>query len=164
MLHDPDAANPEDRAAACLVLLYAQPLSKIVSLTTDDLTERGDGTYLRLGPEPLLLPPPLDALLTSLPFAKPFGAASTLADERWLFPGKWAGHHQPPTSLMGRLNKLGMTTRASRNAAMLHLGASVPPAVFASLIGISTGAATKWAEYAGSNWSTYASLPRARPR
>lgn len=164
MLHDPDAANPEDRAAACLVLLYAQPLSKIVSLTTDDLTERGDGTYLRLGPEPLLLPPPLDALLTSLPFAKPFGAASTLADERWLFPGKWAGHHQHPTSLMGRLNKLGMTTRASRNAAMLHLAASVPPAVFASLIGISTGAATKWAEYAGSNWSTYASLPRARPR
>lgn len=158
MLHDQEAANPEDRAAACLVLLYAQPLSKIVALTTDDLTERDDGTYLRLGPEPLLLPPPLDALLTSLPIAKPFGAASTLADERWLFPGKWAGHHQHPTSLMGRLNKLGITTRASRNAAMLHLAASVPPAVFASLIGISAGAATIWAEYAGSNWTTYAAI------
>src|SRR4051812_46214137 len=48
---------PEDRAAACLVLLYAQPLSKIVALTTDDLTAGDDGTYLRLGPEPLLLPP-----------------------------------------------------------------------------------------------------------
>lgn len=164
MLHDPDAANPEDRAAACLVLLYAQPLSKIVSLTTDDLTNGRDGIYLRLGLEPLLLPPPLDGLLTSLPIAKPFGAASTLADERWLFPGKWAGHHQNPTSLMGRLNKLGISTRASRNSAMLHLASTVPPAVFASLIGISIGAATRWAQHAGSNWSTYASLPRARPR
>ncbi|MGK2874464.1 MAG: hypothetical protein ACSLEW_02340 [Nocardioides sp.] len=158
MLHDQNAANPEDRAAACLVLLYAQPVSKIVALTTDDLSVGDDGTYLRLGPEPLLLPPPLDALLTSLPIAKPFGAARTLADERWLFPGKWAGHHQHPTSLMGRLNKLGITTRASRNAAMLHLAATVPPAVFASLIGISAGAATKWAEYAGSNWTTYAAI------
>lgn len=158
MLHDENAATREDRAAACLVLLYAQPVSKIVALTTDDLTVNDDGTYLRLGVEPLLLAPPLDALVTSLPIAKPFGAASTLADERWLFPGKWAGHHQHPTSLMGRLNKLGITTRASRNAAMLHLAATVPPAVFASLIGISTGAATKWAEYAGSNWTTYAAI------
>ena len=158
MLHDPDAANPEDRAAACLVLLYAQPLSKIVALTTDDLAIEDDGTYLRLGPEPLLLPPPLDALVTSLPMAKSFGAASRLADERWLFPGKWAGHHQHPKSLMGRLNQLGITTRASRNTAMLHLASAVPPAVFASLIGISIGAATRWAEYAGSNWTTYAAI------
>ena len=68
------------------MLLYAQPVSKIVALTTDDLTIGDDGTYLRLGTEPLLLLPPLDVLMTSLPIAKPFGAASTLADERWLFP------------------------------------------------------------------------------
>lgn len=68
---------------------------------------------------------------------------------------------------MGRLNKLGITTRASRNAAMFHLASTVPPAVFASLIGISDGAATKWAEYAGGNWTTYAATrtkATARPR
>jgi integrase len=158
MLHDENSASIEDRAAACLVLLYAQPVSKIVSLTTDDLDITDVGTYLRLGPEPLLLPSPLDELVRSMPIAKPFGAASTLADQRWLFPGKWAGQHQHPTSMMGRLNKLGITTRASRNTAMLLLAATVPPAVFASLIGISVGAATKWAEYAGSNWTTYAAI------
>lgn len=158
MLHDSASASVEDRAAACLVLLYAQPVSRIVALTNDDLDVTDDGTYLRLGPEPLLLLPPLDALITSLPIAKPFGAASTLADERWLFPGKWAGHHQHPTSLMGRLNGLGITTRASRNTALIHLAATVPPAVFADLIGISVSAATRWAEYAGSNWTTYAAL------
>ncbi len=89
--------------------------------------------------------------MTSLPIAKPFGAASALADESWLFPGKLAGHHQHPTSLLGRLNRLGIITRTNRNAAMLHLAATVPPAVFAGLIGISIGAANRWAEYAGSN-------------
>jgi len=158
MLHDSAVASVEDRAAGGLVLLYAQPVSKIVALTTDDLIVGEDGTYLRLGPEPLQLLPPLDALITSLPIPKSFGAASTLADERWLFPGKWAGHHQHPTSLMGRLNRLGITTRASRNAALLHLAATVPPAVFASLIGINVSTATKWAEHAGSNWTTYASV------
>lgn len=158
MLHDREAASAEDRAAACLVLLYAQPVSKVVALTTDDLATADGGTYIRLGPEPLLLPPPLDALVLSLPIAKLFGAASALADERWLFPGKWAGHHQHPTSLMRRLNQLGIATRAGRNAAMLHLAATVPPAVIASLLGISISAATRWAEYAGSNWATYAAV------
>lgn len=108
----------------------------------------------------------LHPLLFALPIAKPFGAARTLADPRWLFPGKNAGQHQHPTSLMGRLNRLGITTRASRNTAMLHLASSVPPAVFASLIGISAGAATKWTEHAGGNWTTYAAVRKnsTRPR
>lgn len=46
MLHDENAASPEDRAATCLVLLYAQPVSKIVSLTTDDLDVTDIGTYV----------------------------------------------------------------------------------------------------------------------
>lgn len=166
MLHDEHSASVEDRVAACLVLLYAQPLAKIVALTVHDINTAEDGTYLRLGTEPLLLIPPLDALVTALPIAKPFGAARTLADPRWLFPGKNAGQHQHPTSLMGRLNRLGITTRASLNTAMLHLASSVPPAVFASLIGISAGAATKWTEHAGGNWTTYAAVRKnsTRPR
>jgi hypothetical protein len=58
MLHDENSASIEDRAAACHVLLYAQPVSKTVALTTTDLTVGDDGTYLRLGSEPLLLLPP----------------------------------------------------------------------------------------------------------
>lgn len=158
MLHDTASASTEDRVGACLVLLYAQPVAKIVALTIDDIEVTDTGTYLRLGTEPLLLIAPLDALVMSLPITKPFGAAQTLADSRWLFPGKNAGHHQHPTSLMGRLNRLGIITRASRNTAMLHLASTVPPAVFASLIGISIGSATRWAEYSGNNWTTYAGI------
>lgn len=152
----PPPPASRDRAAACLILLYAQPVAKIAALTTDDIEVRDTGTYLRLGPEPLLLIPPLDALVTALPVAKPFGTASSLADARWLFTGKNAGTHLHPASLVRRMNQLGIITRASRNTALLHLASTTPPAVFASLIGIHITTATRWAELSGSAWNTHA--------
>jgi hypothetical protein len=160
LLHDPDSASIEDRAAACLILLYAQPAAKIVTLTTDDLLRRGDDTYLRLGAEPLLLLPPLDELLAALPVAKPFGTASILADQRWLFTGKNAGTHLHPASLTRRMHKLGITARTSRNNALLHLASTTPPAVFASIIGINISTATRWAGLAGAAWNGYAAGQR----
>ena len=160
LLHDPDSASIEDRAAACLILLYAQPAAKIVALTTNDLLTRGDDTYLRLGAEPLLLLPPLNELIAVLPVVKPFGTASILADQRWLFTGKNAGTHLHPSSLMRRMHKLGITARASRNTALLHLASTTPPAVFASLIGIHLSTATRWAGLAGAAWNSYATAPR----
>lgn len=121
LLHDPDSASLEDRSAALLILLYAQPAAKIVTLTTNDILTRDSDTYLLLGREPLLLIPPLDGLVAALPADKPFGTASSLADHRWLFTGKNAGTHLHSASLMRRMNRLGITTRASRNAALLHL-------------------------------------------
>ncbi|MBN9606282.1 hypothetical protein [Kocuria marina] len=156
LLHDADSASIEDRAAACLVLLYAQPITKIVTLTTADIRAAAGDTYLTLGREPLLLLPPLDALITALPETKQFGTASALADPRWLFSGKNAGTHLQPPSLMARMNRLGITTRASRNTAMLHLASTTPPAVFAHLIGVSLGTATRWTELSGAIWNTYA--------
>jgi len=160
LLHDPGSASIEDRAAACLILLYAQPAAKIAALTTDDIEIRDAGTYLTLGREPLLLIPPLDGLVTALPITKPFGTASTLADPRWLFTGKNAGTHLHPASLIHRMNRLGIIARASRNTALLHLASTTPPAVFASLVGITIGAATRWTTLAGASWNTYAASPR----
>src|SRR5690625_4993946 len=157
LLHEPSSASVEDRAAACLLLLYAQPVAKIAALTTSDIEVRDGETYLRLGSEPVLLIPPLDVLVTALPVAKPFGAASRLADSRWLFTGKNAGTHLHPASLLRRMHQLGVTSRASRNTALLHLASTTPPAVFASLVGVSIGTATRWAGLAGaSSWNRYA--------
>src|SRR5699024_6180273 len=124
LLHEHDSASIEDRAAACLLLLYAQPAAKIVMLTTDDLEVRDGDTYLALGPEPLLLIPPLDGLAAALPVAKRFGAASRLADSRWLFTGKNAGTHLHPASLMRRMHHLGATASDSRNSGLLHLAST----------------------------------------
>lgn len=124
--HEPDNASGEDHAAACLTLLYAQLVAKIVRLTVDDIRTRDGETYLRVGPEPLLLIPPLDELATALPADKPISAASRLADFRWLFIGKSAGTHLHPASLMRRMHLVGMTFRASRNTALLHCCTSPP--------------------------------------
>ena len=160
LLHDPNSATIEDRAAACLILLYAQPVAKIARLTVDDIQTDDRETHLRLGPQPLLLIPPLDKLVTALPVIKPFGTASRLADPRWLFTGKNAGTHLHPASLMRRMHRLGVTARASRNTALLHLASTTPPAVFASVIGVDIGTATRWVAIAGASWNRYAASPR----
>jgi hypothetical protein len=46
------------RVAAALVLLYAQPLSRIVRLTLDDVIRDGDQVLLRLGEPPTPVPGP----------------------------------------------------------------------------------------------------------
>lgn len=61
---------------------------------------------------------------------------------------------------MHRMNRLGIIARASRNTALLHLASTTPPAVFASLVGLSVGAATRWAALAGASWNSYAAGPR----
>lgn len=155
LLHDSKSGGVEERVVGCLVLLYGQPLTRIVQLTRDDLIENEDKLQLRLGPEPLELVPPLADLMRQLPVHKPFGAARESADERWLFPGKSAGRPRHPTSLMRSLNRQGIPARTSRNTALYHLATTVPPAVIASLLGVHAITAQRWAQTAGANWLMY---------
>ncbi len=55
LLHDDDLCLT-DRVAGCLVLLYAQQLSRIVAMTVDQVCTGDDGVYVRLGTGPALLP------------------------------------------------------------------------------------------------------------
>ena len=85
---DTDSAAPlHARTAACLLLLYAQPLSLILRLTHDDLVDIDCECHLRFGDPPSPVPPPIATLLDRL-----------VADNRrrghsgpWLFPGRLPG-------------------------------------------------------------------------
>lgn len=62
-----DAAIPAaDRVSGCLVLLYGQPLAKVITLTTTDVSETVHGIRLSLGPRPADIPEPLGSLLLEL--------------------------------------------------------------------------------------------------
>ena len=64
------------RVAACLLLLYAQPLSRIVRLTASDITRDDDGqAYLRFGTPPAPVPEPFAAMLAELASAAGDGDA-----------------------------------------------------------------------------------------
>ncbi|MBL7498281.1 hypothetical protein [Frankia nepalensis] len=67
------------RVAACLVLLYAQPLSRIHQLTANDVLERDGETALRFGDPPTPVPEPFATMLREL--------AATAPPDGWLFPG-----------------------------------------------------------------------------
>jgi hypothetical protein len=61
-----------------------------------------------------------------------------------------------PLQLIRRLGKLGIPSRATRNAALLQLAAEVPPTVLADLLGLHPHTAVAWVKAAGGDWSRYA--------
>lgn len=159
MLHDHDSASVPDRVAACLVLLYAQPAARIVTLTRTDVTATADRTVaLRLGGTNVTIPQPLDALLTQLPLGRPKGTAAGLHQAHWLFPGRRPGQHLHATSLAHRLHALGVDPRADRNTAMAQLASEVPAAVLADMLGLHIVTAINWANDTAGDWTNYAAL------
>jgi hypothetical protein len=54
------------RVAAIVMLLYAQPLTRILSLTLDDVIQEDGQVAIRLGDPPAPVPEPFASLLLSL--------------------------------------------------------------------------------------------------
>jgi hypothetical protein len=126
LLHD-DTVKPEDRVAGLLVLLYAQPASRIVRLTLDDVGTSDAEVRLRLGREPVLLPEPLAGLV--LKVAATRKGHATIGDpgaSTWLFPGGRPGRALSAFRMAERLNQLGIHCGQSRSAALFQLATDLP--------------------------------------
>lgn len=147
---------PDDRVAGALAVFYAQPVTRIVTLTRSDLATRDDGTTtITLAGMPVELIEPFATLARQLPITRTNGVADQLPS-RWLFPGKRAGRPVTPDTLGRHLRDLGIPPRLSRTAALSQLALEIPPAVLAELVGISPGTAARWAGITGGNWAAYA--------
>lgn len=166
LLHDDTSGSIPDRVAACFILLYAQPVTRIAALTTEHIHQGDDGVvHLELGNADLTVLPELGRMLTQLPCEQPKGTARGLARGTWLFPGRRPGSPLHAHSISRRVRALGVDPRPDRNSALLELARELPPAVVGKLLGLHPGTAVKWAEIAGSNWARYAAthkLPRGR--
>jgi hypothetical protein len=151
------SVNLRERVAGCLVLVYAQPLTRVLALTIDDVAVDGDRVWIRLGRAPVELPEPL-AQLTATLVRSPTGRASTAiagATPPWLFQGMRVG--QPlPYGYAKRLKRLGVRPFGGRTAAILTLAAGIPPTILAELLGISETSASKWYRLPGGEWNRYA--------
>ena len=159
LLHDP-AIDTADRAAGLLVLLYAQPLTRICQLTTGHVLSSEDGgVQLILGPKPLGLPPPLGGIVLDLAGNRRGHAVIGHTDDHpWLFPGGFPGRSLQPGRLAQRLKRLQIPPRASRNTALMELAADMPAKVLSDLLGISISSAVDWARQAATPG------PGTRPR
>ncbi|MEV6423707.1 hypothetical protein [Streptomyces sp. NPDC051662] len=156
LIHEPDIFI-RDRPAGLLLLLLAQPPSRICALSRDDVLGDGTTLRLRLGTHPVEIPPPLDGMLREL-LRHPAGKAHRLepGPSRWLFPGARAGRPMEPVSLSRRLKALGIRPQPTRNASLMDLAAEPPAFVFSPLLGFSEQTAANWMSESGGDDARYA--------
>jgi hypothetical protein len=156
LLHD-DTAEPEDRVAGLLVLLYAQWPAAISRLTLDHVHADEHEVRLQLGREPIVLPEPLAALVRQLVASR--RGHATLGDQGtspWLFPGGRPGRPISAAHLSERLRQLGLRPGQDRSSALFHLATELPAALLARLLGIHISVAVAWQRASSGDWTNYA--------
>ena len=131
-----DEAIPiRTRAAACLMLLYAQPLSRILRLSATDLSRDDDGqTWLRLGDPPSPVPAPFGSLLHQLAATRHDHVPANHGSD-WLFPGRHAGQPAAYRPMAAQLREHGLPLRTARIFALRQLVMQVPAPVIAGALG-----------------------------
>lgn len=149
-----------DRVTGSFVLLYAQHLSRISGLTVDDVAIDGGAVTVRFGRDETELIPPLAALVVRLCETRRASAVGS-PETRWLFHGQLPGQPISAGWLGQRLRRLGIATPTARRAALMQLGAELPAALMADLLGIAPNTAVRWVRAAGGDWANYAA-ERAR--
>lgn len=160
------ALDPAIRLAACLVLFYAQPVTRIARLRTDDLDDHDGQLTLRLGAGHVVLAAPIADLARRLLAADRRGQANTAAPATspWLFPGGRVDAPIAEHRLAARLRQLGVPARAGRAAALQHLLHQLPATVLAEQLGYSPWIAEKWSRASAADYARYiARRPQPRP-
>jgi hypothetical protein len=157
LLHD-DACPTADRVAGLLILLYAQKLNVISTLTTQHVRHTQGHTLLALGSRPIVLPAPLDSLVNELADTTRPTPGNGLIDapSSWLFPGRWPRRPLTEDALARRLRAHGLQPRQGRNTALFMLAAEVPAAILAKTLGLHIKAAIQWQQISSGDWTSYA--------
>ena len=151
------------RVAACLMLLFAQPATRIVRLTIDDITRAADGqVFIRFGEPPTPVPEPFATLLLQATTQRDNLQTATNPGARWLFPGRRAGQPLHASHLSQLVRDLGVPALAGRTAALRQLVLQVPAPVVAQALGYHHSTTTRVASEAGTPWSRYASGDHSR--
>jgi hypothetical protein len=164
-LLDHEDAGLLTRVAAILMLLYAQPLTRITRLTLDDILREDGEVTIRLGDPPAPVPEPFATLLLRHAGQRLNLTTATNAEARWLFPGRRAGQPMTPDAVEVRMRKAGIPALTGRTAALRQLVLQAPAPVIATMLGYSHGGTAYVAAEVGSPWSRYApgDHPQARP-
>jgi hypothetical protein len=144
------------RLAAVLLLLYAQPVTRIGHLHLTDIVERDGTLAIRFGTEPAELPPPIADLLRTHLAARANTNTAANTDSEWLFPGYRPGQPLHRSYLMSQIRGAGVHLLGGRNSALRQLVLDMPPAVAAQALGYSPQVAEAHARHAASTWASYA--------
>lgn len=153
-----------ERVVSLLVLLYAQPVARIVRIRVDDVLQEPDGVFLRLGAPASPVPEPVDELLLRLLRDRPSLFPRSDPGSPWLLPGQRAGQPMTPNYIRKRINAAGVPNLSARTAALRELVLQAPASVVAGMIGIHPVHAALVTKQAGTEWSRYAAGDHSRGR
>jgi hypothetical protein len=157
LLDDHDIGLRE-RFAGSVLLLYAQPLTRIAQLRTADITTTDSGeTAITIARGAITLPEPLASIALALRYQR----VADGEQDGWLIPGRKPGTHITAEHLRKRLAPHGITSRPARHGALLALAGRLPAPILAECLGIHQARAAQWARAAG---ATYAPYVRLRPQ
>lgn len=163
---DDDSLKAGHRFAALLVILYAQPLSRICALQITDL-RRDDATgvtTLRIGRLPLQLPSPIADIADLACHEVRYqltgaGIGSGFVDRpKWLFPGLPPTTHIGSAALADQLAQLlPGTVRGVRNTTMMTLARELPSVVLSDLLDVAPSTADRWRRTSSVSAAAYVS-------
>ncbi|MFI7536674.1 hypothetical protein [Streptosporangium sp. NPDC049376] len=144
------------RVAGVIVLLYVQPLSRVVRLTVDDVVHDGDSVLLRLGEPASPVPAPVAALLLEHLATRSNMNTATNPSSRWLFPDRRTGQPLGSNHLSALLNKVGIPIAAARGTAVRQQLLELPAPVVADALGYHDKTTSRLRNEVGGTWSRYA--------
>jgi hypothetical protein len=153
LLHDETIRLPA-RIAGLFTLLFAQPMTRIVAMRTDQIEITDDGVWVSFTDTPIQTPPVLDDLIREHSTCRGWSLHAA-RDTGWLFPGGRPGRHTATENIRRDLVAIGIKPFEHRKAAMFQLAATLPAPILAELLGTSDVNAAAWAALAARDWGTY---------
>lgn len=148
---------PATRVVGLILLLWAQPLNKIISLRRERIISSPEGMRILLGSSPALIPEALTELFWQQ-LRNPGNQNTTNFDTPWLFPGRIAGKHLHPATLYRRLKLLGIDAQRARNATLRDLCQEVDARSLIDLLGYTRPVISHHAALSGTAMSDYITL------
>jgi hypothetical protein len=165
-IHELLTGNSESlpyRVVGLLLLLYAQPLVKVVTFRTEMIEDSDSGMTIMLGHRPTDVPEPFASLLRTHLAARPNLRTGAGSQSPWLFPSTIAGRHLDRNTVMSRLRRLGVNLLGARNRAIGELVLECPPSLVAEALGYSSQVAFLHASKAAEPWARYAGRRLSSP-
>lgn len=143
------------RAIAILLLVFGQPLERLVALTWDDVNITGDPVTIRLGgTADIELHPPLDEPFRQLAVQPHNHQTAAHPNSNWVFPGYSPGRHLDAGYIAGRL-RATVGARAARLGTLHEITKFAPTAIIAEILGYSPATIEKHAIGSAANYATY---------
>jgi hypothetical protein len=143
-----------ERVAGLFLLLYAQPMSRIVRMTYADILVTTEGVSIKFGEPPAPTPQPLADLLREF-LAQRSAYRGPNANTIWLFPGLRPDQPLHHRTLANTLRKYAIPAQIARTTTLHQLVLDVPATVVASMLNYHQDSTARLASEGG-NWGRYA--------